>query len=163
MGSPFLSARSTHISKHPYVSFKGRKQHFTIYTLTWINWMVNADFPTPPPPTTTRRYFSCTEPSFQPAIGDTLLLTRRCLNTRSPSHFTPWQAFRRRNAARKSEMAFGRATNSTITSARWEKCDQGLLEMHSESIRPRLNRYQALTAMRDEWRQGWSSVQWGCR
>lgn len=39
--------------------------------LTWINWIVRADFPTPPPPTTTRRYFSCTEPSFQPAIEDT--------------------------------------------------------------------------------------------
>ncbi|TNN86634.1 hypothetical protein EYF80_003102 [Liparis tanakae] len=39
--------------------------------LTWINWMVRADFPTPPPPTTTSRYFSCTEPSFQPAIEDT--------------------------------------------------------------------------------------------
>ena len=41
------------------------------HVLTWMNWIVSADFPTPPPPTTTSRYFSCTEPSFQPAIEDT--------------------------------------------------------------------------------------------
>lgn len=131
--------------KDPYVSLTGRKQHSAIYPLTWINWMVKADFPTPPPPTTTRRYFSCTEPSFQPAIGDTLLLSLRCLNTRSPSHFTPWQAFRWRNAAGKCEAVFGRGVNSTIIPAWWEKYDHGQWEMHSESIRPRLNRWQALT------------------
>lgn len=38
-----------------------------------MNWIVRADLPTPPPPTTTSRYFSCTEPSFQPAIEDTSL------------------------------------------------------------------------------------------
>lgn len=42
-----------------------------------MNWMVRADLPTPPPPTTTSRYFSCTEPSFQPAIGDTSLPLNR--------------------------------------------------------------------------------------
>lgn len=35
--------------------------------LTWMNWMVSADLPTPPPPTTTSRYFSCPGPSLQPA------------------------------------------------------------------------------------------------
>lgn len=39
--------------------------------LTWMNWMVSADLPTPPPPTTTSRYFSCPGPSLQPAaIGE---------------------------------------------------------------------------------------------
>lgn len=80
---PPISANHTHIFKGPKTSY-----HSAFSPLTWINWIVNADFPTPPPPTTTRRYFSCTEPSFQPAIGDTLLLSLRCLNTRTPSHFT---------------------------------------------------------------------------
>lgn len=131
MGSPFLWARSTHMCyTHSHLSLKGRNPH-NISPLTWINWIVKADFPTPPPPTTTRRYFSCTEPSFQPAIGDTLLLSLRCLNTRTPSHFTLWQAFRWRIATGKCDTAFRRCVNSVVIRTRWEKYEHSLWEMHS--------------------------------
>lgn len=123
---PPISANHTHIFKGPKTSY-----HSAFSPLTWINWIVNADFPTPPPPTTTRRYFSCTEPSFQPAIGDTLLLSLRCLNTRTPSHFTLWQAFRWRIAAGKCDTAFRRCVNSVVIRTRWEKYDHSLWEMHS--------------------------------
>lgn len=55
---PTLSGRSRR---------KGRAAAPLSGPLTWINWMVSADLPTPPPPTTTSRYFSCPGPSLQPA------------------------------------------------------------------------------------------------
>ena len=70
VGSTFSSAS---LPEFPNILSKVCIEKMTnISLLTWINWIVKADFPTPPPPTTTSRYFSCTEPSFHPAIEDTL-------------------------------------------------------------------------------------------